>query len=87
MDRKPGGAFEQGYCAGVVSGITYMGFMVQVVQQVISTHNTPPQAFVRQQLCLDVPDEVTTGQLVRVVVAYVEARPARMHERFDAARP
>ena len=28
------------------------------------------------------PNEVTTGQLVAVVVKYIEARPERMHEDF-----
>ena len=40
------------------------------------------------------PESVTTGQMVRVVVAYIERRPERMHEDFRrlatlllAARP
>jgi len=28
------------------------------------------------------PEGATNGQMVRVVVAYIEARPARMHEDF-----
>jgi hypothetical protein len=28
------------------------------------------------------PDSVTTGQVVRVLVQYIDARPARMHEDF-----
>jgi Ssp1 endopeptidase immunity protein Rap1a len=28
------------------------------------------------------PEGATHGQMVRVVVAYIEARPARMHENF-----
>jgi Rap1a immunity proteins len=28
------------------------------------------------------PDGVTIGQEIRVVVAYIDARPARMHENF-----
>src|SRR5262245_43854225 len=36
----------------------------------------------RKQLCVDPPDGVTRGQLVRVVVADIEARHARMHESF-----
>jgi hypothetical protein len=31
-------------------------------------------------VCWDVPDETTTEQRVRVVVRYIEAHPARMHE-------
>jgi Ssp1 endopeptidase immunity protein Rap1a len=29
------------------------------------------------------PDNVTLGQVVRVVVAYIERRPQRMHEYFN----
>jgi hypothetical protein len=31
-------------------------------------------------VCWDVPDETTTEHRVRVVVGYIEADPARMHE-------
>jgi hypothetical protein len=30
-----------------------------------------------------IPDNVTLGQVVRVVVAYIERRPQRMHEYFN----
>jgi hypothetical protein len=39
-------------------------------------------AFMRRELCMDIPDGVATGQMVRVVVSYIDARPARMHEPF-----
>jgi hypothetical protein len=32
--------------------------------------------------CLNIPDGVTLGQEVRVVVSYIEAHPAKMHESF-----
>jgi hypothetical protein len=32
--------------------------------------------------CADIPDAVTAGQMVRVVVRYIEARPQRMHQFF-----
>jgi hypothetical protein len=32
--------------------------------------------------CLAVPDAVTSSQAVRVVIVYIDARPARMHEHF-----
>jgi Rap1a immunity proteins len=38
--------------------------------------------FLGKYQCVDVPDEVTIAQAVRVVVAYIDARPARMHEPF-----
>ena len=34
--------------------------------------------------CLDIPDGVTHGQMNRVVVSYIEARPSRMHEGFKS---
>jgi hypothetical protein len=34
-------------------------------------------------LCLDIPYGPTIDQFVKVVVAYIEARPARMHEQFE----
>jgi hypothetical protein len=33
--------------------------------------------------CLDIPEKVTLLQLVRGVIAYIEARPQRMHESFN----
>jgi hypothetical protein len=66
----------QGICAGIVEGISFMGAMVQVAKKEV------PQGFIREQLCLNVPDEVTSEQVVRVAVAYIDARPARMHEPF-----
>jgi hypothetical protein len=30
-----------------------------------------------------VPDRSTVGQAVRVIVAYVDQRPERMHEHFE----
>jgi hypothetical protein len=38
-------------------------------------------AFARKPIVC-VPQEVTTGQLMAVVVKYIEARPERMHEPF-----
>jgi hypothetical protein len=58
--------FEQGRCAGIISGIAYMGSAVEASSRV----------------CLNIPEAVTPGQAVKVVVAYIDARPAQMHERF-----
>jgi hypothetical protein len=40
-------------------------------------------AFIHKQ-CADIPSGVTTGQLIRVVIRYIEARPKRMNETFAA---
>jgi hypothetical protein len=39
--------------------------------------------FGASRLGVCMPDGVNVGQAVRVVVAYIDARPARMHERFE----
>ncbi len=31
---------------------------------------------------MKIPDSVTQGQIVGIVVLYIEARPSRMHEPF-----
>jgi hypothetical protein len=61
-------------------------------------HSVPndPAALIAQGYCLGfieglvygggkvcVPSGVTTGQAFKVVIAYIEARPARMHEHFE----
>jgi Rap1a immunity proteins len=33
-------------------------------------------------LCIDIPQGVTLEQMTRVVVAYIDKRPERMHEYF-----
>jgi Rap1a immunity proteins len=65
-DLKSSVPFEQGRCAGIVSGIAYMGSAVEASSRV----------------CLDIQATVTSGQDVKVVVAYIDARPARLHEPF-----
>jgi hypothetical protein len=34
--------------------------------------------------CLDIPSGVTVGQMIKVVVQYIEAQPKRLHEDFTA---
>jgi hypothetical protein len=74
-DRAPTSqedAIRAAWCAGVVDGISFMGLSV-------SPSSDP---MVHYGYCINVPDEATLVQKVRVVVAYIEARPARMHEDF-----
>jgi Rap1a immunity proteins len=40
--------------------------------------------FTGSMLELCIPNAVTNGQMVRVVVKYIDDRPARMHENFKA---
>jgi hypothetical protein len=39
--------------------------------------------FGSSRLGVCMPDGVNVGQAVRVVVAYIDLRPARLHERFE----
>jgi hypothetical protein len=77
VDRKSSDPFEQGRCAGIIDGIAYMGFLVRAMGKLPLPGESMPR-----QLCLNVPEEVTVGQMVRVVIAYIEARPALMHTSF-----
>jgi hypothetical protein len=40
--------------------------------------------FARTRLEVCTPDGANLGQAVRVVVAYIDQRPERLHERFEA---
>jgi hypothetical protein len=68
---------EQGYCAGIVTALTYVGLSLRRSGLPFVFKNDMTWIF-----CIDMPDRATTGQAVRVVVAFVEAHPERMHESF-----
>jgi Rap1a immunity proteins len=70
-----------GYCAGIVLGIASMGGLASFAWRAegkVPLDRKAPLAL----LCMDLPGGVTAGQEIRVVVAYIDARPARMHEDF-----
>jgi hypothetical protein len=76
----------QGFCAGSVRAIAFMGAFVNVALKFNpDSDRTTLAKFIRETGCLDIPEGVgVTGiQQIRVVIAYIEARPARMHELFD----
>ena len=80
-----GNPYVQGVCAGILHGIFLMGSMARAMDQV--TRSTRPvrtteMDFMQRGLCIDLPDGATLEQSVRVVVAYIDARPARMNEPF-----
>jgi hypothetical protein len=62
-------AYEQGICLGIIIGVSRMALRARA--QDAATY-----------LCIDIPSGVTRGQTRRVVVRYIEERPARMHEPF-----
>jgi hypothetical protein len=75
-----------GICGGRVSGIVFMGGLISGT---LSTSIPPSEAssqlagLLRIGMCINTPNGVTVAQAARVVVAYIEARPARMHEPFE----
>jgi hypothetical protein len=62
-------AYEQGICLGIIIGVSGMAREARA-------HGDATY------LCMDIPSGVTFGQMRRVVVRYIEERPARMHELF-----
>jgi hypothetical protein len=64
---------KEGHCLGFIEGIVSMGG---------SVGRSPAAAAAVPGLCLNPPAGSTVAQGVRVVVAYIDARPARMHEFF-----
>jgi hypothetical protein len=67
--------FKSPFCMGIIEGISFMGQWVT-----LELESNPVGQ--RRISCLSIPDGVTVNQKVRVVVAYIDARPARMHENF-----
>jgi Rap1a immunity proteins len=62
---RPRGGYDVGFGVGLCSGmITTVGYFARSMPE-------------HQRSCR--PDKVTNGQMVRVVISYVEARPERMH--------
>ena len=62
------------YCMGIVDGIAYTAALSSPDDIVLHPWG--------KNKCLSIPSEVTIFQMARVVVAYIEERPQRMHESF-----
>jgi hypothetical protein len=77
-----GDPYIQGVCAGIMRGILLAGAMVGAMSSATPTR-APEMDLWRKRLCIDMPVGATLGQSVRIVVAYIDARPERMHELFD----
>lgn len=73
---------EQGYCAGVVDGIVFIGRKLNSSLKIAPISLDDSNARITWLHCLNVSGKATLGQMVRVVTAYIEARSARMHEMF-----
>ena len=66
--------YAQGACVGTIVGIAFVAVSLNAL--------SPSDENVRRELCVNPPATGARGQLVRTVVAYIDARPARMHENF-----
>jgi hypothetical protein len=80
LKALPEDRVRQGWCAGVVNEISHVGIFIKTFLS--PDPNKQKVDFIRTLLSPDIPAEVTLGQEIRVVVAYIDARPARMHEPF-----
>src|SRR5258708_37795564 len=72
--------FAQGICTGTLRGISFTGALVLAS---LRNFPLPENDWRRQWLCIAEPPGVTNIYRVQIVVAYIEARPARMHEDFQ----
>jgi hypothetical protein len=81
--NSPAAEFHKGICMGIVMTITLMGNVTKLLLEDNSEDGGRLAGSVRRVVCLDIPEGVTFGQQARVVVRYIEARPARMREPFD----
>jgi len=75
LDRKSDKDTLQGFCVGTINGIA---FVIGALREF-----PPLNDELRQILCSNGPATATNDQLVRIVVAYIEARPARRNEPFE----
>jgi Ssp1 endopeptidase immunity protein Rap1a len=73
-EHKPANLLFEGVCAGTLAGIGFMGGSLRDF--------SPLGNDVRRALCINTPPTATSNQLLKIVIAYIEARPARMHEPF-----
>ena len=74
--KSPENLYAQGICVGTIVGIAFVAVSLSVL--------SPSDENARRELCVNPAATGTKGQLVRTVVAYIDARPARMHEPFAA---
>jgi hypothetical protein len=78
---RSGNGFARGFCAGTVIGLAFMAENSGVRVTAFSGEGQA-RWFDERWQCVKIPDSVTQGQIVAVVVLYMEARPERMNEPF-----
>ena len=78
-----GNGFARGFCVGTVIGLAFMAENSDVAVTAFSGEGQN-RWFDERWRCLKIPDGITQGQIVGVVVLYIEGRPERMHEPFKS---
>ncbi len=68
-------SFLYGRCAGIVEGVAQ-------TLRLLKVDDAGDAQQVHPLLCVDIPDDVTKGQLVRVVVRHGEVHPERTNAPF-----
>jgi Rap1a immunity proteins len=78
---RSGDGFARGFCVGTILGLAFMAENSSVN---VTAFSGAAQArwFDERWQCVRIPDSVTQGQIVGIVVLYIEARPSRMNEPF-----
>ncbi len=79
--ERPGNGFARGFCVGTVLALA---FMAENSSANVTAFSGEGQArwFDDRWQCVKIPDSITQGQIVGVVVLYIDARPERMREPF-----
>jgi hypothetical protein len=78
---RSGNGFARGFCVGTVLGLAFMAENSDVRVAALSGEGQA-RWFDERWHCVKIPGSVTQGQIVGVVVLYIEARPERMQEPF-----
>ena len=78
---RSGNGFGRGFCVGTVLGLASMAQNSNVNVTAFSGEGQN-RWFDERWRCVKIPDTVTQGQIVGIVVLYIEARPSRIYEPF-----
>ena len=78
---RSGNGFARGFCVGTVLALAFMAENSGVNVTALSGEGQA-RWFDERWQCVKIPQSVTQGQIVGIVVLYIEARAERMHEPF-----
>ena len=79
--RRSEDGFARGFCVGTVLALAFMAENSGVNVTAFSGEGQA-RWFDERWQCIKIPESVTQGQIVGIVVLYIEARPERMQEPF-----